>query len=155
MTINVTVEHDGIGYDAQVATITGTKLGVRELNGVFGSNLYVKFAEGGGTAVGGYVLDEFDSGLERRVGTELGMEWIAETMRTVGVENWEDLTGARVLVLYPKSESGIHIGQVAVGIANIDTGKAMVFKDFTDQWTFRAMRPASPDASWRKEEGRK
>jgi hypothetical protein len=72
-----------------------------------------------------------DLGDDKRVGHAFGTEWLMRVMATVGVETWEKVPGARLLVLYPKPG---HWGLSPVGIANIDTGKALIFKELAAEF---------------------
>lgn len=137
--IETTVVHGGVKYSADVMTIKSTRLGIED-HGIMTANLFCE-RQGGGTGVGGYALDTFDKTADRRIGHAFGMEWLMQVMSTVGVERWEKLPGSRVLVLYPFTESGNNIGRVAVGIANIDTGRSLVFKELAESW-FPAEVPA-------------
>lgn len=141
--LNVIVTHDGTAYDALVGTIASTNLGTDGPAGFMTASLEVKFSSGGTGVGNAWVLDEYDAGVGRRIGTELGANWILEIMSTVGVERWERLVGQRVLVLYEANGGTSFLGREAVGIANVDTGAAMIFQQFMDVWLFRARHPAS------------
>lgn len=131
--LKVNVVHGGVTYSADVMTIKSTRLGLED-HGIMSAMLHCTSSSGGGTGVGGYGLDTFDKALDRRVGHAFGMEWLMQVMATVGVDRWEKLPGSRVLVLYPHRESHIFLGQVAVGIANIETGNALIFKELAESW---------------------
>lgn len=130
--LDATVTHNGQRYSASVMTIESTRLGLED-HGIMSAMLHCK-GNGGGTGVGGYGLDTFDKEKDRRVGHAFGLEWLMRVMSTVGVEQWEKLPGSRVLVLYPYSDRHLFWGQVAVGIANVDTGKALIFKELSAEW---------------------
>lgn len=130
--IQMTVTHNGARYSAEVMTIESTMLGT-ESHGIVTAYLNCR-SNGGGTGVGGYTLDSFDKARDRRIGHAFGMEWLMQVMSIVGKDTWEKLTGSRVLVLYPYDENHIGLGLVAVGIANIDTGKALIFKELAEEW---------------------
>lgn len=137
--LKVNVVHEGVTYSADVMTIESTRLGIED-HGIMSAMLHCK-GDGGGTGVGGYGLDQYDKEKGRRVGHAFGLQWLMQVMATVGVERWEKLPGSRVLVLYPHSESHIHLGQIAVGIANVDTGKALIFRELAAAWFPSEERP--------------
>ena len=87
---------------------------------------------GTGIGVGGYGMDSPNPTRSlSRIGTAYGMEWIMRVLRTVGVETWEKLPGSRVLVLFADSN---HLGTTAAGIANIDSGNALIFKEMAKEF---------------------
>lgn len=124
-----TLEHNDTTYMAQLNTITKTTLGYED-HGVFTAYLSCQ-GDGTGIGVGGYVLDQFDPIAKERIGTEFGMSWIMEVMSTVGVDTWESLVGKKVFVLFEGTSPVSYLGKTASGIANIDSGEAMIFKEFS------------------------
>lgn len=132
MSVNITIDHDGKSWSAEVMRIRSTQLGLED-HGIWTAYLHCE-GSGTGTGVGGYCLDEkpadFPSG-RRRVGSGYGLDWLMQVCSIVGVSNWEDLPGKAVYVLYEKAG---HWGQVAKGIANVDTGKALIFEQHAEQW---------------------
>lgn len=125
MSIQVQIEHEGKNYFAEIMTIKSTKLG-EEDHGIFTANLHCSTI-----SVGGMAMDKWDEKRGRRVGTVYGMELITAIMKTVGVHKWEDLPGERIFVLFEEKN---HIGTMAVGIANIDTGDALLFQEVAQEW---------------------
>ena len=61
--------------------------------------LGLDIAGGGGCCWGGYCLDEYDKAQGRRIPTQAGFECLTEIMKTVGVDNWEDLEGKYIRVV--------------------------------------------------------
>src|SRR3990167_6366875 len=55
---------------------------------------------------GGYGLDEWDEGLQARVGSVRCGEFIAQILKVAGVDKWENLVGkhVRVVATYSKVE---------------------------------------------------
>lgn len=124
MTLRVTVQHGGEIYYGNIATIKRTSLGHEDHN-VFTCHLHTEWP-GGGVSVGGFVMDQWDESVRSRVSTAYGMDLIVRIMETVGVQSWEKVAGSKVVVLF---EEEISLGTMAVGIANIDTGKAFIFNE--------------------------
>jgi hypothetical protein len=132
MNVKVTVEHNGKSWSAETMRIRSTQLGMED-HGIWTAYLHCEGA-GTGVGVGGYCLDEKPieiGGTRRRVGSAYGLDWLMQVCSIVGVRNWEDLRGIAIYVLY---DSDSHWGQSPQGIANIDTGKALIFKDHANQW---------------------
>lgn len=123
MGVKLTVEHNGEKYSAEINKIDSTFLG-KEDHGILTAYLQCK-GDGTGVGVGGYSLDAPGEDYSR-IGHAYGIDWLLRVMSTVGVDSWEKLPGQRVLVLFPKAG---HWGQSPVGIANIDSGEALIFKD--------------------------
>jgi len=71
--------------------ITGTMFGTED-HGILTFYLFVEL-DGGGCGFGGYALDEWDEKRGMRVASAAGLQAIAEVMKCVGVEKWEDLAG--------------------------------------------------------------
>jgi len=81
------------------AIITSTMLGIED-HGVFSFSLGLDYG-GGGQGAGGYCLDEpikHKGKFQKRQGTAIGTELIAEILRVVGVMKWEDLKGKHIRV---------------------------------------------------------
>ena len=74
--------------------ITGTMLGTED-HGILTFYIQIEM-NGGGCGFGGYALDEWDEGKRTRVASAAGLQAIAEIMKCVGVEKWEDLEGKYV-----------------------------------------------------------
>lgn len=119
MTVHMAVEHEAVIYPATVATIAGTRLGVND-HGVFTADLTLDLLPTGGVhALGGWVLDDVPS--ERgggRMPLAVGMEFVVEIMRVVGVSTWEDLVGQKILALSHQDGDG-GWGSTNVGIASL------------------------------------
>lgn len=129
------IEHNGVEYTANVATIESTYLGGgEESRGIFSASLNLRW-DSSGISVGGYSLDtpeKSDEGKHLgRIGTAYGLDHIMRILETVGVESWEQLKGQRVWVLF---EGNGGWGSTARGIANIDTGKAFILKEHAELW---------------------
>lgn len=76
------------------AIITGTNLGY-ESHGILTCMISLNYG-GSGQGFGGYALDKWNG--KERNGTAYGTEFIRRIIKTVGVENWEDLKGKHVRV---------------------------------------------------------
>lgn len=132
MNVNTIItDSNGQEWSAEVMRIKNTRLGIED-HGICTAYLHCK-GNGVGTGVGGYSLDDKPSEHfgGRRIGSAYGLDWIMEVCKTIGVEAWEDLPGKAIYILYDKPG---HWGQVAKGIANIDTGKALIFEQHSDLW---------------------
>lgn len=143
-TVKTIITHEGVEYSAQVMTIKRTTLGLED-HGVWTAYLHCE-GDGSGIGVGGYVLDSrpaestWGDG-KRRHGTAFGMDHIMALTQTVGVDDWEQLPGRKVYVLFELTGNGRAIsnwGSSAVGIANIDTGKALILKAHAEMWRLKA-----------------
>ena len=82
--------------EAKNAKIDSTMLG-REDHGIMTCMLFVNYG-GACQGFGGYTLDGYDKGLEKRVGSAYGMEFIIRVLETVGVTRWEELPGKHLRV---------------------------------------------------------
>jgi hypothetical protein len=132
MTIDITVEHDGVKYAGTIATIKSTRLGYED-HGVLTASLTCEW-KGGGVSVGGFVLDEPKSADRKdysRRGTAYGLDHIIRIIETVGVSRWEALVGSHVVVL---SEGRGGLGSRSVGIAGMDNEKVLILQQHADQW---------------------
>jgi hypothetical protein len=135
MGIKISIEHMGKTYAAEVATIKRTSLGEND-RGIFTAGFELSGDGWGVFAAGDYTLDDKpkEHGAER-VSTAYGMDYIRQLLRVTGVDRWEDLPGKRV---YALSEGGGGWGSQNVGLANIDTGKAFIYKEHAEEWKDRA-----------------
>jgi hypothetical protein len=130
--VKTVVEHNGVEYRAETMVIRKTTLGMED-HGIFTAFLH---CEGGGTGVGvgGYCLDCAPSqspfsGDKTRRGTAVGMDLIMEIIRVVGCQQWEDLPGKRVLVLFDPD-----VNYAAAGITSLDTGETLIIADHYQSW---------------------
>lgn len=73
------------------AKIKSTMLGVED-HGIMSFYLHLDYG-GAGQGAGGYALDEYSKGQEKRIGAPFGIELIRSILDVVGVETWEDLPG--------------------------------------------------------------
>lgn len=78
------------------ALITSATLGIED-HGLLTVSLCFEY-ECGCQCFGGHVLDQYDKGKERRVGTAYGCEYIQRVMAAVGVSEWSQLKGKHVRV---------------------------------------------------------
>jgi len=131
--VQTIITHNGVQYSADVMQIKRTSLG-KEDHGLWTANLHCEGA-GSGISLGGYRLDMYDKVDKRSFGTAYGLDNIMRICQTVGVEKWEDLPGKRIYILFEGTDG--HWGKVASGLANIDTGKALIFKDHVQEWKDR------------------
>lgn len=116
MTRTITIETTSGKYTGEIATIESTRLGYQE-HGILTADLTLRWGASG-VSVGGYALDKprsSDVKDHSREGTAFGLDQIIWIMRTVGVENWEDLQGKQVIVLFDGDDSPT---SRAVGIAS-------------------------------------
>lgn len=135
MSVKTLIEHDGITYTATVMVIKRTSLGYED-HGILTGFLHCEGASTG-VGVGGYCLDDKPNDVTReRLGTAYGLDWIIRVLKTVGVDNWEDLPGKRVYVLFEGGDGRAISGWGAssAGIANIDTGDVFIMREHADSW---------------------
>jgi hypothetical protein len=132
--VNIEIEHNGSTYSGQIMTIKSTSLGYED-HGILTAWLHCESERGSGVGVGGYSLDtaekDDDGKFLRRVGTQYGLDHLIAIMRTVGVESWEKLTGAQVVVL---SSGRGGWGSQSVGIAGLQNNQVMILKEHAEQW---------------------
>lgn len=74
--------------------IIRTSLGTKDAP-CFTCWIFIETEEGTG-GVGGYALDAYNKRLSRREGIAEGLDAIMSILKTVGVDQWEDLTGQYV-----------------------------------------------------------
>lgn len=79
------------------ARITSTMLGYED-HGILTCMLMLDYGDCGAQGFGGWALDKYVKQIDARVGTEYGMQFIVEILKTVGVEKWEDLIGKHIRV---------------------------------------------------------
>lgn len=132
----LTIEHNGVTYSGEIATITSTFFGT-EHHGILSASLNLKF-DGSGISVGGYCLDSVhkdEAGrFVGRVGSAYGLDHLMRIMETVGVDNWEQLQGRQMIALF---EGNGGWGASAVGIAGLTNDKVLVFKEHANEWRER------------------
>ncbi|QDF18530.1 hypothetical protein SEA_PUPPER_44 [Gordonia phage Pupper] len=130
--LNVTIDHNGRQYQAQLMKIDSTSLG--EGDHLFSAGLNCS-RPGGGTTVGLRGFDEWDQERGERVfKSGYGLDFIRTMMKIGGVNGWEDLPGQRVYVLYDVAGGPHMLGRIADGIANVDTGEVMIFAEHAALW---------------------
>ena len=78
------------------AKITSTMFG-REDHGILTFMVFVEFGCSG-CGIGGYAIDQYDRGTEKRVFSAKGLEAISKILETVGVDKWEDLPNKYIRV---------------------------------------------------------
>lgn len=129
----LTIEHNGVEYGGQVATIDSTSLGTTD-HGVLTGWINTSWP-GGGVGVGGLVLDKRRDREGRdhtRTGTAYGMDFILRVIETVGVDSWEGLKGQKVIVLFAGKS---FLGSRSVGIAHAtDESKVLIFAEHAAAW---------------------
>ena len=85
------------GYEIENGIIESTMLGIED-HGVMSAWLYLKF-NGTGQGFGGYVLDTVgDKEKFTRAPSIACGGFVAEVLKTVGVEKWEDVKGKHLRV---------------------------------------------------------
>lgn len=131
--VKVKVEHHGVTYAGQIATIKSTMLGTED-HGLWTFYLNVQWP-GGGVGVGGYCLDisqkDADGKFVDRVGTAYGLDVLMRVCETVGVDRWEQLPGQQVIVLF---EGESYLGSQSLGIAGTTSGKVLILKEHAEAW---------------------
>jgi hypothetical protein len=132
------IEHHGVTYDAEVATINSTRLGWED-HGCFQAQLNVTYGSGGsGTSIAGMILDTVpatrEPGSERRP-TLFGMAMIQGLICTLAGDfgNWESLKGQRIFTLFDPADEPRH-GFLCKGVASIDGRRVLVFDEVLRQW---------------------
>jgi hypothetical protein len=84
------------------AVISSTNLGFLS-HGIF--QFYVNLNYGSsGQGFGGYGLDDYNKATDKRHGTAFGCEAIIQVLKTVGVNQWEELVGKSVRVVTTRNK---------------------------------------------------
>lgn len=128
----ITITHNDIDYNGEVATIKSTTFGWED-HGILTAYLQCEWP-GNGIGVGGFGLDETTGSPDyNRVGTGYGLDHLMKIMETVGVHKWEDLPGKSVIILF--AESGSVWGSTAKGIAHItDEKRVLILAEHAENW---------------------
>lgn len=93
------------------AQITSTSLGCSEW-GIFSFEIWLKGADGKNYRFGECCLDTYDQDMKRRIGTAKGMDFLMQTLITIGVSRWEELPGKYVRIVI--TEKNIQYVSVSV-----------------------------------------
>lgn len=113
----------------EIAKIRSTTLGIED-HGILTAMLELDY---GGTVqgAGGYALDQYDEGQERRVGHRAAGDFILGVLRACGVDSWEKVAGRTV---YALRDEGFH-GKV-IGLAPLPTerGEEFLFESIVGPW---------------------
>jgi hypothetical protein len=131
----ITIEHNGKLYTGHIGQIEYTQLGYED-HGIFTASVGFKW-DGGGVGIGGYALDQATdpaAGDYSRRGSAYGLDHIIRLMETVGVEKWEELQGARAIVLFDYSASGNTLGSQSRGIAGLMNDKVFIPGEHAEEW---------------------
>lgn len=147
-TLTTHLEHEGTSYPAQHAEILGTRLGWHEHTGCLGVALHLRNDDGteARSALDDYALDNPPDpsrppAERRRTADADSMEFVLAIMRTVGVQTWEALVGARVVnVCDPAGTAGW--GGRSVGIASADGKRVLI----PGRWIEAALARRAPAA---------
>lgn len=128
---SISIQHNGVTYVGKFAMIKSTMLGYED-HGIFTSLLSLDMG-GSGVGFGQYTLDEpedrEDHRNHRRVGTAYGLDFIIRTLETVGVSEWEQVKGSRVLALFLEEWGPCK------GIANLmDESRIFIPSEHFEQW---------------------
>ena len=95
------------------AQINTSRLGFIS-NGIFSFCLTLTIQDGGGAVnIGGYVMDSYDKGKEKRIGTAYGMDLVMRILEVVGVKTWEELEGKYIRI------NNVLLGDSATKIGNL------------------------------------
>jgi hypothetical protein len=84
----------GVRMETKNAVIESTMLGY-ESHGLLTFMLHLDYG-GSGQGAGGYRLDRYDKEKQKTLGTAIGLGAIAEVLKVVGVDKWEDLQGSHI-----------------------------------------------------------
>lgn len=119
--MKLTVEHNGVTYSGEMATVRGMHLG-NEDHGIFSAN--VDFDLGGShQGTGHRALDSYDEATDSRVGTAYGMDFLIELSKILG--QWHEMKGKRAIVLRAE---GDEYGSI-LGICDLDGKRFFIFDD--------------------------
>lgn len=83
------------------AQITSTSLGCND-SPAFTFEIWLKGADGNNYRFGDRCLDTYDRDMKRRIGTAKGMDFLMQTLITIGVSRWEELPGKYVRIVITK-----------------------------------------------------
>lgn len=107
------------------AQIKSTQLGFIS-NGIFDFNLVLDIQGGGGVAIGGWALDQYDKEKNKRVGSTYGMNVIMRILKVVGVNTWEELEGKYIRI------KNAHLGDRVSAIGNLMKDEWIDFDKFEE-----------------------
>lgn len=141
-TRTIAVEHNGNTYSGEIASITSTRLGWED-HGILTAYLYLSW-QGAGIGVGGFCIDQTTGAPDYdRRGTAYGLDHLMRLMETVGVDAWEKLTGASVVVLFDAKPGTPTVGMTASGIAGVHNNKVFILKEHAQEWRDEAAESAA------------
>lgn len=124
--VNMTVEHNGKQWFAEIMRIDSTLLG-REDHEIFTAQLEFHSLSGAGIqSAGGYMLANWDEAAGHDVGTAFGMDQVIRIVDTLGCRDWEHLRNSRCLVLRDPDEG--KYGRIR-GIASLGADQVLIFED--------------------------
>lgn len=98
-------------YNAQIKS---ANFGYCE-HGILTFEIRLKAADGNYYLFGGYALDQPDKQTRKRFPTKDGFECLTETMKTVGVSNWNELQDKYVRIKVKDSSKGVFNNISAIG----------------------------------------
>lgn len=130
-TMALTIQHDDKTYAGFIATIRKTSFGEKHSGrGIVTANLDLSWDSSGVGACGDYCLDaplKEGGKFVRRQGTAVGMDFLMRIMEVVGVEQWEDLPGQKVVALFDEPSPW---GSTCRGIAGLQNSKVLIPSEF-------------------------
>jgi hypothetical protein len=120
--VNITVEHNGVTYSGEMATVRGMHLGYED-HGIFSANVDFDLAGSRVQGTGHRALDIYDEASDTRVGTAYGMDFLIELSGILG--QWHEMKGKRAIVLRAE---GDEYGSI-LGICDLDAKRFFIFDD--------------------------
>lgn len=111
------------------AQITRTSLSCSEC-GIFSFEIWLKGSDGENYRFGERCLDTYDQDMKRRIGTAKGMDFLMQTLITIGVDRWEELPGKYVRIVI--TEKNIQYISVSV-IGNLMKDKWLDAEAFWEE----------------------
>lgn len=125
--LQMTLEHNGTTYNAEIARIEDTTLG--EEDRLWTALLHFQgLTNSWGQSNGARSLDRYVSDTDEREGTAFGMDHVMAICRTLGCRKWESVRGQRCLVLRRQSFGPIE------GIADLSAERVLIFQEHANKW---------------------
>lgn len=134
ITRDISLEVGGERFAGLPGKITRTELGIHDHYGIFTFSITIE-GNHSGVSVGHFTLDapvkRGDSSSFEREGTAYGASMIMEVLKTMRVSSWEKLKGLDAVALFEGESTW---GSSACGIAHPYEDRALVFKQFTEEY---------------------
>jgi len=129
--LDITLAHNGVAYQAQIASVGYTTLGTED-HGIFTAEIGFTWPGGGqGIPARGLASEKWPDS------NGYGIEHLWSIIRTVGCGSWEELKGSSCLILRTS-----YFGLIE-GIADLNAERVLIFAEHHDAWEAAHPRTAA------------